>query len=260
VFEAELAFANSLADEAADIALSFFGGDLVVRQKPDRTPVTEADVGVESMIRTRLAARFPSDAVHGEEEGLQGSGPRTWVVDPIDGTKNFTAGIQIWATLIALTADGDPMVGVVSAPALGERYAAARGAGATLNGHPIRVSATPAIEEALVLSDNERSFLGTPDEPWFRELVTRAKRTRAFGDFWAHMLVARGSADVELAPELRLWDYAALVPVVRESGGTITTFDGGPLRDRGSVLTTNGLLHDEVVGRVRSAGARAPSG
>jgi histidinol-phosphatase len=258
MFDAELAFAQSLADDAAEIALSYFGTDLEVRTKQDQTPVTEADTRVETMIRRRLTERFPGDAVHGEEEGLHGSGPRTWVIDPIDGTKNFTAGIQIWATLIALLVDGDPVLGVVGAPALGERYAAARGGGATLNGRPIRVSDTGAIEDALVLSDGDRSFLGTPNDRWFVDLMISAKRTRGFGDFWAHMLVARGAADIELAPELRLWDYAALVPILTEARGRMTAFDGGPLHDTGSVLTTNGRLHEAVLDRVRAAGERSP--
>jgi histidinol-phosphatase len=258
VFDAELAFANSLADEAAEIALSYFGTDLEVRTKRDDTPVTEADTGVEEMIRGRLAARFPDDAVHGEEEGLRGTGPRTWVIDPIDGTKNFAAGIQIWATLIALLVDGEPVLGVVSAPALGERYRAARGSGSTLNGRPIHVSDTGTIGEAFVISDGAGSFVGTSNEAWYLDVVARAKRTRGLGDFWAHMVVARGSADVELAPEVMLWDYAALVPVVVEAGGRMTTFEGGPLHHGGSALTTNGALHDAVLERI-AAGGRSPS-
>jgi histidinol-phosphatase len=258
VFDAELAFANSLADEAAEIALSYFGTDLEVRTKRDHTPVTEADTGVESMIRRRIVERFPDDAVHGEEEGLEGAGPRTWVIDPIDGTKNFTAGIQIWATLIALLVDGDPVVGVVSAPGLGERYAAARGSGSTLNGRPIHVSDTEGIGQAFVISDGAGSFIGTENEAWYLDVVERARRTRGFGDFWAHMVVARGSADVELAPEVMLWDYAALVPVVVEAGGRMTAFDGGPLRHGGSALTTNGVLHGAVLERI-AAGGRSPS-
>jgi histidinol-phosphatase len=259
VFDAELAFAHSLADEAAEIGLSYFGTDLDVRTKRDDTPVTEADTRVEDMIRRRLAERFPDDAVHGEEEGLQGTGPRTWVIDPIDGTKNFAAGIQIWATLIALLVDDDPVLGVVSAPALGERYAATRGSGSTLNDRPIHVSDTGTIEEAFVISDGAGSFVGTSNEAWYLDVVARAKRTRGLGDFWAHMVVARGSGDVELAPEVMLWDYAALVPVVVEAGGRMTTFEGAPLHHGGSALTTNGLLHDAVLERIRAAGGRPPS-
>src|SRR5262249_3728466 len=133
MYERELAFASSLADRAAEIAMGFYEGGFDVHIKPDSTPVTEADLAVEAMSRSALAEEFPADAVLGEEHGLaSGSGSRTWVIDPIDGTKNFAAGIQIWATLLALVEGGEPVVGVVGAPALGERYAARQGAGATL--------------------------------------------------------------------------------------------------------------------------------
>jgi histidinol-phosphatase len=251
MYEQELAVAGALADEADEIAQSLYGTDLEVRSKDDRTPVTEADLRVEAMIRERLGERFPADAIHGEEEGLSGDGPRTWVIDPIDGTKNYAAGIQIWATLIALLVDGDPVVGVVSAPALGERYAAAEGEGATLNGRPIRVSGVGRLDEAFVLTDGSAPFL-SDHRAWFTDLALQAQRTRGFGDFWAHMLVARGAADVELAPEVRLWDYAALVPVVREAGGRVSAFDGGPLSDGGTMVATNGALHDLVLEAIGS--------
>ena len=255
MYEEELSFAHALADEAAEIALSLFGTDLEIRTKQDLTPVTEADVGVERMIRARLAERFPDDAVHGEEAGRtgrSGDARRTWVVDPIDGTKNFAAGIQIWATLIALVVEETPVLGLAGAPALGERYAAARGGGATLNGEPIRVSDAASLDDAFVLASGERSFLAGPDQAWFVEIATHASRTRGFGDFWAHLLVARGAAEVAMEPELRLWDYAALVPIVEEAGGRMTTLDGDSMRDRGSVLTTNGFLHDDVLRRIRA--------
>ena len=254
MYEEELAFADALAQEAAGIALSLFGTDLEIRTKQDRTPVTEADVGVERMIRARLAERFPDDAVLGEEGGRSGDAPRVWVIDPIDGTKNFAAGIQIWATLIALLVEETPVLGLASAPALGERYVATRGGGATLNGGPIRVSEATSLDEAFVLAAVESSFLGAPDRAWFVELATTAGRTRGFGDWWAHLLVARGAADVALEPELHVWDYAALVPIVEEAGGRVSTLDGAPLREGGSMLTTNGHLHPEVLSLIRKGG------
>jgi histidinol-phosphatase len=260
MYEEELGFADALAEEAAEIALSLFGTDLEVRTKQDRTPVTEADVGVERMIRARLAERFPDDAVLGEEGGRTGDAPRVWVIDPIDGTKNFAAGIQIWATLIALLVEETPVLGLASAPALGERYAATRGGGAALNGRPIRVSETSSLEDAFVLAAGERSFLGGPDRTWFLELATTALRTRGFGDFWAHLLVARGAADVALEPELHVWDFAALVPIVEEAGGRVSTLDGTPLREGGSLLATNGHLHPEVLSVIRSGGREAGAG
>jgi histidinol-phosphatase len=254
MYEEELSFANALADEAAEIALSLFGTDLEVRTKQDRTPVTEADVRIERMIRDHVAERFPDDAVLGEEAGRSGEAARTWVIDPIDGTKNFAAGIQIWATLIALVADETPVLGLANAPGLGERYAGTRGGGATLNGAGITVSETESLENAFVLAAGESSFLGGPEQAWFVELATRAVRTRGFGDFWAHLLVARGAADVALEPELRVWDYAALFPIVEAAGGRMTTLDGEPPRDHGSILTTNGLVHEEVLSVVRAGG------
>jgi histidinol-phosphatase len=260
MYEEELVFADALAEEAAEIALSLFGTNLEVRTKQDRTPVTEADVAVERMIRGRLAERFPDDAVLGEESGRTGDAPRVWVIDPIDGTKNFATGIQIWATLIALLVEETPVLGLASAPALGERYAATRGGGATLNGRPIRVSETTSLDEAFVLAAGESSFLGAHDRAWFVELATRSRRTRGFGDFWAHLLVARGAADVALEPELHVWDYAALVPIVEEAGGRVSTLDGTPLREGGSMLTTNGHLHPEVLSVVRNGGRGAGAG
>jgi histidinol-phosphatase len=250
VFEDELAFANELADAAGEIGLSLFGTDLDVKLKPDHSPVTEADVAIEAMVRTRVRERYPADAVLGEEGGLEGEGERRWIVDPIDGTKNFTDGIQIWATLIALAIDGDPVLGVVNAPALGERYQAVRNGVAALNGRPIAVSRADRVSRALVLYGEARQWLDGPYAPNVRELLREARRNRAFGDFWGHMLVARGSADVMLETELATWDFAAVKVIVEVAGGRVTTYEGAPLRHGGSVLSTNGVLHDEIVARL----------
>ncbi|HEY7281462.1 MAG TPA: inositol monophosphatase family protein [Actinomycetota bacterium] len=247
MYERELAFANSLADRAAEIAMGFYRGEFEVHIKRDSTPVTEADLAVEAMIRSRLAEEFPSDAVLGEEQGLVGSGSRVWVVDPIDGTKNFAAGIQIWATLVALLVDGEPVLGVVGAPALGERYGAASGAGATLNGERIHVSDRASLGECLVAHASLGEWREGPWAPGFAALTTAAARTRGFGDFWGHVLVARGAADVMVEAELRTWDWAALAAVAREAGGALTQLDGRPPGDGGSVLTTNGVVHGEVL-------------
>jgi histidinol-phosphatase len=252
VFEREIEFANEMADRAAEIALSVFGGEVEVRRKADLTPVTEADVRIEALVRDAVAELFPGDAVLGEEEGLSGDGDRVWVIDPIDGTKNFTDGIQVWGTLLALTVEERPVVGVASAPGLGERYEAVRGAGARLNGRPIRVSATADLSEAMLVTSGLKDWMDEPYDAVFRELVGRARRTRAFGDFWGHMLVARGSADVMMEPALRTWDVAAVQVIVEEAGGRMTALDGGPLTDRGSALTTNSRLHDEVARRFRA--------
>jgi histidinol-phosphatase len=253
VYEEELAFAQELADRADEVTMSFFRGDFRVSRKADSTPVTEADLAVEALVREALSGRYPDDAVLGEEHGMEGSGSRVWVVDPIDGTKNFAGGIQVWATLIALAVDDRPVVGVASAPALGERYAAARRSGATLNGEPVAVSGVDDLGEALLVSSGMSDWLDGRWARGFRAVASRVARTRAFGDFWGHMLVARGSAGAMMEPELRIWDWAALQVVVEEAGGRITQLDGSPLADHASCLTTNGRLHDQVV-RLMSAG------
>jgi histidinol-phosphatase len=253
VYEDELAFGQELANRADEISTSYFRSSFRVRQKEDGTPVTEADLAVEEALREALGKRFPDDAVLGEEHGLDGRAGRTWVLDPIDGTKNFAAGIQIWGTLIALLDDGAPVVGVVSAPALGERYAAARGAGSTLNGESIGVSWISELSEAFLLwGDLSWTFDG-PRADAFRGVAQAAARTRAFGDFWAHMLVARGAAHAMIEQELRVWDWAALKVVVEEAGGRVTQLDGSPPVDGGSVLTSNGALHELLVTRLSPA-------
>jgi histidinol-phosphatase len=259
VYEEELAFANELADEAERIGLSFFGGSFETRTKADRTPVTEADVAIEKAIRQAVRERFPGDGVLGEEGGSDGDTSRRWIVDPIDGTKNFTDGIQIWSNLIALAVDELPVVGVVGFPALGERYAAARGSGARLNGEPIQVSRADRVSRSFVVFAGMADWLEGPDASGVQEIVREARRNRGFGDAWGHMLVARGSADVMLERELATWDWAAVQVVVEEAGGRITQLDGSPLAHGRSVLTTNGSLHDEILARLRTARGSLPA-
>lgn len=247
MYEEELAFALELAGWADEISMGFFRGEFEVSRKADATPVTEADLAVEAMVRARLAERYPADAVLGEEQGLEGRGERVWVLDPIDGTKNFAGGIQVWGTLIALLVEDRPVVGVASAPGLRERYAAASGSGATLNGEPIRVSDVGDLSEALIVSSGMKDWLDGRWASGYRDVAMRAARTRAFGDFWGHVLVARGAAEAMLEPKLRIWDWAALQAVVEEAGGRVTQLDGSPLADHGSCLTTNGVLHDEII-------------
>jgi histidinol-phosphatase len=252
MYEDELAFALALADDADAIAMRLFAGDdLSVRHKHDDTPVTEADTAIERRVRERLAATFPDDRILGEEEGGSAEGDgRVWIVDPIDGTANFARAIPVWATLIALQVDGTIVLGVASAPALNERYAAVRGHGATMNGRPIHVSETAALDRAQVLYAQLDRLLATRWGPAVLELVAGANRERGFGDFWGHLLVARGAAEVCLEPSLSTWDYAALVPIVEEAGGVITDFTGAPPAHKGSVLTTNRAMRDDVLRRL----------
>ena len=253
MFEEELAFAGDLAGAAGEIALSLFGTDLRVKLKPDHSPVTEADTSIEAMVRERVRERYPSDAVLGEEGGLEGGGSRRWIVDPIDATKNFADGVQIWGTLIALAVDDEPVLGVVNAPALGERYEAVRGGGARLNGQPIRVSRADRLNRAFVLHGSVELLLEGPYAAPLQEVFRDARRNRGFGDFWGHMLVARGSADAMFERELATWDFAAVQVIVEEAGGRVTTFEGGPLEHGGSVLSTNRVLHDEILARLKGS-------
>jgi histidinol-phosphatase len=248
VLEQELSLAHHMADRAAEIAMSYFLGEFEVRHKPDLSPVTEADIAVETVIREMVAERFPSDAVTGEEHGV-GTGDRIWIVDPIDGTKNFADGVPIWATLIALQVDGRSILGVASAPALGERYEAVRGGGARWNRRDLRVSRR-TLEDAFMVFSSIEDWLGGPREDVFAGLVKETRRSRGFGDFWGHMLVARGAADLMMEPSLRIWDWAAIAVIVEEAGGRVTTFDGGEPSDGSSILTTNAVVHEELVRRL----------
>jgi histidinol-phosphatase len=246
MFEAELEAAHRIADRAGQIAMAAFRHDPEVTWKPDATPVTEADIAVERMIREELAERFPDDAIRGEEGGISGSSDRMWVVDPIDGTRNYAAGIQVWANLLALKVGDEYVLGLVNAPALDERYAATRGGGATWNDRPMRVS-DAAIPEGMVVFGDIEAWSGTERGSRFHELAHRARRNRGFGDFWGHMLVARGAAEVMIEPELSEWDFAAITVIVREAGGRVTRIDGGEPVHGGSLVSSNGRVHDEVL-------------
>ena len=247
----DLELALELADAADELTLSrFLAADLVVESKPDLTPVSDADRAVESLVRDRLAAARPGDAVIGEEYGATGDAARRWIVDPIDGTKNFVRGAPVWATLLALQVDEQIVVGVVSAPALGRRWWAARGDGAWTSAPGIQtrrcqVSKVASLDDAFLSyssipgwGERQRDLLALASEAW---------RTRAFGDFWSHMLVAEGAVDASFEPEVSLWDLAALQPIVEEAGGRFSDLSGVDRADGGSVLCTNGRLHDEIL-------------
>jgi histidinol-phosphatase len=250
---ADLALALELADTADAITRTAFRSqDLQVSTKPDLTPVTDADKRVEEVLRDRLGQARPADAVLGEEFGASGpAGARRWIIDPIDGTKNFVRGIPVWATLIALhDEEGKGLVGVASAPVLGRRWWAARGAGAFADGQPIRVSAVRRLEDAQV---SYSSISGWPTPAPLLALAARVWRTRAFGDFWSHLLVAEGAADIGLDPIVTLWDLAAIQIIVEEAGGRFTDLSGVARADGGSAVTTNGRLHDEVLAVLQQA-------
>ena len=237
-----------LTDAADTLTMGRFRArDLRVETKPDQTPVSEADHAVERLLRDRIDAERPGDAVLGEEFGLAGAGPRRWIIDPIDGTKSFVRGVPAWATLLALEVDGDTVVGVVSAPALGRRWWARRGGGAFADGTSIQVSAVHQVQDAQLCGPSERYFddagLGAP----YRTLAARAWRAVGFADFWGHVLVAEGSVDVMIEPILARWDIAALIPIVEEAGGRVSDLTGAGWADHEPCVTTNGILHDEVL-------------
>jgi histidinol-phosphatase len=248
----DLAFALELADLADAITLErFLAEDLLVETKPDLTPVTEADRAVEQVLRKRIGEERPGHGVVGEELGADEQGEVRWILDPIDGTKNYLRGIPVFATLIALERDGAGVLGVVSAPALQRRWWAARGEGAFLNGRRIRVSRVAELSDAVLshasLGSWEQHGLGDQ----FLELARACWRTRGFGDFWSHMLVAEGAVDLAVEPEVQLWDLAALQVIVEEAGGRFTDLGGTPTPAGGSAVATNGLLHDRVLVTLR---------
>ena len=251
----DLTLALALADAADLISLDrFTAGDLHVTAKPDLTPVTDADLAVERRLRELLAAARPDDAVVGEEYGTQPAGSgRRWVIDPIDGTKNFVRGVPVWATLIGLF-DGDRIVaGVVSAPALCRRWWAEAGGGAftSFAGGPprrCRVSGVGDLADASLSFSDLAEWRKADRMRGFGELEGSCWRTRGYGDFYSYMLVAEGAVDIAAEPELNLWDLAALVPIVTEAGGRFTDADGAPMGpDSASALATNGALHEKVL-------------
>jgi histidinol-phosphatase len=242
--DADLRFALELADAADAVTLPRFRAvDLHVETKPDLTPVTDADRAAERLIRDRIAETRPGEGVLGEEEGDDG-GETRWIVDPIDGTKNFTRGIPVWATLIALERGGAIVCGVASAPALGRRWWAARGAGAHRNGERLTVSGIASLEDASV-SFSRSSLLGATERTL--DVARRAWHMQPFSDFWAHLLVAEGALEVAFEHEMSPWDNAALQVIVEEAGGRFSDLAGAPRFDGGSAVSTNGLVHDEVL-------------
>jgi histidinol-phosphatase len=256
-YDDDLRFAHVLADNADDIATRRFRAlDLRVESKPDLTPVTDADRAVEDSVRNVLRRSRPRDAVLGEETGRTGSGPRCWVIDPIDATKNYVRGVPVWASLIGLMDGDEVVVGVVSAPALGRRWWAAAGGG-SWTGRSLTKASRCQVSAVTKLSDASFSYSslsGWEEQgrlPGFLDLTRSVWRTRAYGDFWSHMLVAEGAADISAEPEVSLWDLAALKVIITEAGGRFTDLSGRATPDGGSVVCTNGTLHDEVLDLLR---------
>jgi histidinol-phosphatase len=257
-----LAFAQSACDAADELALRHFRRDYEVMTKPDRSVVTDADQGIERLIRERIATAFPDHGLVGEEYGTEdGTARMRWHIDPIDGTSNFVRGLPLFGTLLALEIDAEIQVGVVSAPALRERWYARRGGGAwavgavSAVGYPgpraIQVSRVGALADAQLLYGSERDIAASGRAPGFRALREAVWRDRGFGDFWGYSLLAEGAAEGMVEADLSSWDVAAPSIVVEEAGGRMTDFEGRRRIDSGTVLGSNGLLHDELLTRLR---------
>jgi histidinol-phosphatase len=253
----DLALAHVLADTADSISMARFRAlDLRIDTKPDMTPVSDADRTVEEAIRSTLGRARPRDAMLGEEFGQSGGtvgGSRRWVVDPIDGTKNYIRGVPVWATLIALLDGDEPVAGLVSAPALGRRWWAAKGSGAFTgrqrsSATPIRVSGISRLADASLSYSSLTGWEEGGRLGGFLDLTRQVWRTRGFGDFYSYVLLAEGAVDIAAEPEVSLWDLAALVPIVTEAGGEFTDLAGRPGPAGGSAVATNGKLHEDVLG------------
>lgn len=255
--EKDLSFALELANIADAISLPRFqAADLVVNTKPDTTFVTDADTAVEAAIRAHIETHAPKDGFFGEESGTVESGSRQWIIDPIDGTSNFLRGVPNWATLIALAIDGDPVVGVVSAPAFGKRWWGATGLGAWMSlgaASPTRLQ----VSEVTSLEDASLSFQSIQqwdDAGYLEPLIDLTReiwRDRAYGDMWSYMLLAEGQVDIVAEFDVKPYDLAALIPIITEAGGRFSDIEGNDSAWNGSALATNRALHDAVVAFLR---------
>ncbi|GAB3692943.1 histidinol-phosphatase [Corynebacterium nasicanis] len=254
----DLALALELADLADSLTLERFEAtDLNVTAKPDMTPVSDADLACEEALRAKLAEARPADAILGEEFGGEASHEgRQWVIDPIDGTKNFVRGVPVWATLISLLVDGVPVVGVVSAPALARRWYAAAESGAwrTFSGgspKKLGVSGVASLADASLSFSSLEGWAARGLRENFVALTDATWRLRGYGDFFSYCLVAEGAVDIAAEPEVSLWDLAALSVLVTEAGGRFTSLAGQDGPHGGDAIATNGLLHDAALDALR---------
>ena len=254
-----LRFLTELAERADELALRWFRtAGLRVQEKPDLSPVTEADQAIEAMARTAVRQNHPELGVLGEEEG-EAPGPTEarLIIDPIDGTRNFVRGIPVFATLLAIEAGGEVVAGVASAPALGARWHAARGSGAFRDGHRMMVSRIASLERATLFHGNLGSGEGGPP-PGITGLIARVERTRGFGDFYQHMLVAEGAGEIAFDPVMHPWDIAALQVIVEEAGGRATSLRGERSIYATSLVTSNGAMHQAILDTLTGSTKGAP--
>jgi histidinol-phosphatase len=248
--------AISLCDEADKLALAGFRRDIQIDTKPDNSLVTEIDRSIERLVRSRLNREFPGAGIVGEEEGTEAAGASVcWYVDPIDATHNFVRGIAVFATLLAVAVDGEIQLGVVSAPAMRERWVAWRGGGAWRGSDRISVSKVATIEQSQLLYGSRRHDVASGLVPGFDAVMDHARRTRGFGDFWGYMLVAEGSAEAMIETGAHPWDWAAPLVIVEEAGGRFTTAMGERTIAGPSAVATNGVIHDELLRRLATSEA-----
>ncbi len=249
-----LAFAHEIAWQAGKITLRYFQSGVAVDRKADASPVTVADREAESYVRTAIAARFPDHAVLGEEEGATGHGDAEWrwIIDPIDGTKSFIRGVPLYGVMIGIEHHGEPVIGVVNIPALNEIVYAARGQGCWWNGRPCRVSSVARLSEGLLVATRADRYDRYGKHTAFARLVASAGEFRTWGDCYGYLLVATGRAEAMIDPVMNIWDAAALLPIMQESGGTFTDWQGTATIDGGEGLGTNGLVLGEILDLIRT--------
>jgi histidinol phosphatase-like enzyme (inositol monophosphatase family) len=254
-----LSLAQELAVEAGSVTLEIFGSVLVAETKGDGTPVTIADRAAERLLRERILARFPHHGILGEEFGEENPGASIrWILDPIDGTRSFIRGVPLFGVLVGIEVEGEPTIGVAHFPALGETVTAALGEGCFWNGRGSRVSAVSQLAEAAALTTDPAELLEGPMAKGWRRLVRSVSLARSWGDCYGHILVATGRAEIMVDPILSPWDAAPFVPILREAGGAFTDKEGVPRADGGSGISTNGILHHQVLSLLRGEGASVP--
>jgi histidinol-phosphatase len=253
-WRARYELAVQAAEEAARIAAGFFpDGDPAdyakqVEWKLDRSPVTAGDRATEAFLRNRIINAFPNDAFLGEEYGEKpGDSGFRWIVDPIDGTRNFMRGMPLWGTLVGIEHHGEAIAGAAVMPALGYVYRALRGDGAYRNGRRLHVSDTASLSDAILVCSSLSGFFEAGREAAFLDLARRTQRHRAFGQFYGFVLIAEGAADVMVEQAMHIWDVAAVAPIIEEAGGRFTDWDGRPTIHRPDVVASNGKLHDETL-------------
>ena len=246
-----LAAATEAARAAGEVAMKYYRTGFDVTLKADATPVTQADQGAEQAIREVLGRAFPAHGFLGEEFGAVGDQRHRWIIDPIDGTKNFVRHVPIWATLLAFEDEGEIVAGVIHNPVTGDLLAARRGGGTRLNGEPVHVSAIGGLREATLLHAGLKLLKDAGYWDGFVRLVDATDRQRGFGDYLGYAMVAEGKAEIYLETDLKAWDLAPCKIVVEEAGGRFTDFAGRPTIYSGNAFATNGALHDAALALLR---------